>query len=607
MNTFWQHISTRSQTRLLPVLVCLCLVGCGSRSERVRPGKDAPVVELSIYEKDRRVQRGEKAEAAEAEKKRLAAEQMAAEQKKKDAAEAEEQRRAAEQMAAEQKKKDAAAAADRQRQAFEQLNELPDAVSLVDGIPIGIGGQKTLPVSIGNVSVDDLAGFEIALAKPENSGLQIVKSEADGDRSWTIEATVKRGLDEEGKKVTLATIYQVEGDGESTDGELVIKPASPSVADLKEYTLLLRSALLLSATSPQQSQERIVKQINLVEATRGQSDSVTMVKNQNTTEIGLGVPSIFTSDSGKKALGINDLNIAIEVVSPCALDGQIQETTIAVTEEMEEPGQSEGSKRYHVPIYENDLIQFYLVLDAQFEKNILGGRLLQEVDPKLPPDRVAALNDIHRSVLLLSDDKKFEQAKKKQIYIWKRVFEKLCDYASYPAWSTASGQEFSKYVQQQLFFADQDVLKQVLKERDVGSIDALLQGVAAEISRAIKMVPKTYPALLGAGRPTGVTIRKQADQLNRDQNAAAQEAMQKSFRGFIKRLFEVCVEEYNKTMDEQREKVKTLVEMQTKIQVKNIYTDAFHDGERYEIVLVDENAKPAGNSGHGKQNAATLD
>ena len=390
MNTFWQHISTRSQIRLLPVLVCLCLVGCGSRSERVRPGKDTPVVELSIYEKDRRVQRGKKAEAAEAEKKRLAAERMAAEQKKKDAAEAEEKRRAAEQMAAEQKKKGAAAAAERQRQAFEQLNELPDAVSLFDGIPVGIGGQ-TLPVSIGNVSVDELADFEIALAKPKNSGLQIVKSEADGDRLWIIEAIVNRGLDEEGKKLTLATIYQVEGDGKFTDGELVIKPASPSVADLREYTLLLRSALLLSATNPQQSQERSIKQINLLEATRGQSDSVTMVNNQNTAEIGLGVPPILASDSGKQTLSIDDLKMDIEVVSPCAPDGQAQETTIAVTEEMEEPGQPEGSKRYRIPILVSELIDFPLTLDAQFEKNILGSRLLWEVNPKLPPDRAVTL------------------------------------------------------------------------------------------------------------------------------------------------------------------------------------------------------------------------
>ena len=391
MNTFWQHMSTRSQTRLVPVLVSLCLVGCGSRSERVRPGKDAPVVELSIYEKDRRVQRGKKAEAAEAEEQRLAAKQMAAEQKKKDAAEAEKKRLVAEEMAAEQKKKDAAAAAGSQDQAFEQLNELPDAVSLVDGIPVGLGGQKTLPVSIGDVSVDELADFEIALAKPENSGLQIVKSEADGDRSWTIEATVQPGLDEERKKVTLATIYQVGGDGKSTDGELVIKPASPSVADLREYKLLLRSALLLSATNPQQSQERSIKQINLLEATRGQSDSVTMVNNQNTAEIGLGVPPIFTDDLGKQTLSIDDLNIAIEVISPYALDGQKQENTIAVTEEMEEPGQPEGSKRYRIPILESELSNFSLTLDAQFEKNILAGRLWWDLNQQLSPEQLTRL------------------------------------------------------------------------------------------------------------------------------------------------------------------------------------------------------------------------
>ena len=60
-------------------------------------------------------------------------------------------------------------------------------------------------------------------------------------------------------------------------------------------------------------------------------------------------------------------------------------------------------------------------------------------------------------------------------------------------------------------------------------------------------------------------------------------------------------------MDEQREKLKPLLTMQTKIQVKKIHTDAWHDGKRYEIVLVDENAEPLSERGQGKQNSATLD
>ena len=607
MSTFQQHISTRSQARLLPVLVSLCLVGCGSRSERVRPSKDAPVVELSIYEKDRRVQRGEKAEAAAAEEKRRAAERMAVEQKKKDAAEAERKRLATEQMAAEQKKRNAAATADRQRQAFEQLNELPDAVSLVDGIPVGLGGQKTLPVSIGNVSIDELVDFEIALAKPENSGLQIVESEADGDRSWAIEATVKRGLDEGGNKVILATICQVERDGESTDGELVIEAASPRVADLREYKLLLRSALLLSATPPQEPQERSIKQINLVEATRGQSESVTMVNNQNTAEIGLGVPPVFTDDLGKQTLSIDDLNIAIEVVSPCALNGQKGETTTAVTEKLEVSDHPDGDKRYQVPIFENDLIRFFLTLDAQFEKNILGGRLLWEVNPKLPPDRAPALKNSHQSVLLVSDDKKFEQAKKRQIANWKSGFDKLCDYGSYPKAATASPQAFSTYVQQQLSFVYPDVLQQVLRERNESSMDGLLLKVAAEISEAISLVNITASAESAIGLATRTRITKTTQQLQTEWTTAGQQVFERSYVPLLKSLFIVSVEKHSKTMDEQRAKLILLGRAPTKIHLKKIRTDAFHDGERYEIVLVDENAKPAGNSGHGKQNAATLD
>ena len=607
MNTFWQHVSTRSQARLLPVLVCLCLVGCGSRSERVRPGRDAPVIELSISEKDRRVQLAKKVKAAAAEEKRRAVEQMKAEQKKKEEAEVERNRRAAEQMKAEQTKKDAAAAAGRQDQAFEQLNELPDAVSLVEGSPVGLGGQKTLPVLIGNVAIDELADFEIALAKPKNSGLQIVKSEADGDRSWTIEATVKRGLDEEGKKVTLATVYQVEGDGESTAGALVIKPASPSVADLREYKLLLRSALLLSATNPQQSQERSIKQINLVEATQGQRDSVRYGQSQSTTNIGLGVPKLLASDSGKQTLSIDDLNIAIEVVSPCALNGQAQETTIAVTEKMEAPDRSAGSKRYRVGILENKLIRFFLTFDAAFERNILGCRLWWEVNPKLTSDQIKKLANQYQSVLLANGEDNFERQKKKRIATWKKVFDDLCNYGSYPAAATASAQAFSTYVQQQLSFVDQDVVNRAVKDRKVESVDNLFQDVAVDISKSINKVATTYQPTTFSGRPIGSVINKPSQQLKRERIDAAGQAMQRSFVGFITRLYDVAVEQYNKDMDEKREELMPLLTMQTKIQVKKIYTDAFHNGERYEIVLVDENAKPTGNSGHGKQNSATLD
>ena len=102
-------------------------------------------------------------------------------------------------------------------------------------------------------------------------------------------------------------------------------------------------------------------------------------------------------------------------------------------------------------------------------------------------------------------------------------------------------------------------------------------------------------------------LNKTSQQLKIEWAAAAQEAMKTSFIGFIERLFKVCVEKYNKTMDEQREKLKPLRTIQTKIQVKKIHTEAWHGDKRYEIVLVDENAKSSGEGGHGKQNAATLD
>ena len=109
---------------------------------------------------------------------------------------------------------------------------------------------------------------------------------------------------------------------------------------MREYKLLLRSALLLFAKepkginkavageseekteaeeekSPKRQQIKLPKQINLVEATRGQNDSVKIVNNQNTAEIGLGVPQILMSDSGKPTLSIDDLRINIEVISPC--------------------------------------------------------------------------------------------------------------------------------------------------------------------------------------------------------------------------------------------------------------------------------------------------
>ena len=297
----------------------------------------------------------------------LAAERMVAKQKEKDDAEAHKKPRDAEQVAAGKKEKNAAAAADRQRQAIEQLDELPAAISLGKGIPVGLDDQKMLPVSIGNVAIDDLVDFELALAAPKDSGLNIVKGEADGDRSWVIEAMVV-DLDAGKKQKTLAEIYFKKGDGEAAESELVIEPASAGVAKLREYKLLLRSALLLSATRPQEPQEQSIKQISLVAAVRGQSGSLITVKNQNTVEIELGVPRFLWSESANQTLVIDDLDIAIEVVAPCALNGQAQETTIAVTEKTEVPDQPAGDNRYRVPIFKHELFAIYLTLDAQLEK-----------------------------------------------------------------------------------------------------------------------------------------------------------------------------------------------------------------------------------------------
>ena len=207
----------------------------------------------------------------------------------------------------------------------------------------------------------------------------------------------------------------------------------------------------------------------------------------------------------------------------------------------------------------------------------------------------------------IKDEDIYEKAKSKQVTAWKKVFDELCNYGSYPAAATASAQTFSIYMRQQLSFVDQDVVNRVVKEREVGSIDELLQGVAEEISKSINKVATTYQPTTLSGRPAGVVIKKPSQQLKRERNAAAKQAMERSFTGFLQRLFEGVKEKYNKTMDERREELMPLLTMQTKIQVKKIYTDAFHNGDRYEIVLVDENAKPAGNSGQGKQNAVTLD
>ncbi|MGI9460270.1 MAG: hypothetical protein ACR2NF_09750, partial [Pirellulales bacterium] len=438
------------------------------------------------------------------EENRVAAEQMAAEQKKEKEAEDKRKRLDAEQKAAEKEKVAAAAAADRQRQAFKQLSELPDAVSLNQGIPAGLDDQKTVSVPIGDVAIDELAGFKLALAKPKNSGLQLVESKSDGDRSWSIEAMVP-DLDDGKKQKTLAKIYLKKGDGEAAERELVIEPASAGVAKLREYKLLLRSALLLFAKEPkginkadadkggskpraekdkpQKSEQiKLQKQINLVETTRGQRDSVRYGQSQSTTNIGLGVPKFLASDSGKQTLSIDDLNIAIEVVSPCALNGQAQETTIAVTEKMKAPDHSAGDKRYRVGIFENKLIRFFLTLDAAFERNILGCRLCWDVNPKLTSDQIKKLKNQYQSVLLAKDEDNFERAKKIKIVVWKKVFDELCNYGSYPAAATASAQAFSTYMQQQLSFVDPDVLQQVLQERNEKSIDALLRVVAGHIS-----------------------------------------------------------------------------------------------------------------------------
>ena len=588
MNTFWQHISTRSQTRLLPVLVCLCLVGCGSRSERVRPGKDAPVVELSIYEKDRRVQRGEKAEAAEAEKKRFGAEQMAAEQKKKDAAEAEKKRRAAEEMAAEQKKKDAAAAAGSQDQAFEQLNELPDSVSLVDGIPVGLGGQKTLPVSISNVSVDELADFEIALATPRNSGLQIVKSEADGDRSWTIEATVKRGLDEEGKKVTLATVYQVEGDGESTDGELVIKPASPSVADLREYKLLLRSALLLSATRPEDLDEHVSRQINLIRPGRAESGVVSLGEKKK-IQLVFGVPAVLWQvDSTNEALGFDELGFTIEVVSPYALEGRVEETLISLPQEMSQRDARTGSLIYDVPLLQTNLItcSVDIMLVPDLGKGLTAGVIWET--------HAGQQMQVGIRQALIEDDEDFRRAKENSRNQLNEICEKICNINRCTVHEDVWKQQIEKEIRSSLgdpflrqYFANQPIPLAIL-------LDRTAQRVVNEFDK-IKF--------LGIFDELGDLQRQQLALKN------CQMWWPASFSQPIQQLFGAGWQEYKQLVNAQRELLRPLVHAGVTVRIQKMWSTAIDSrtGTEYEIVLVDEHAKPAGNSGHGKQNAATLD
>ncbi|MGI9459730.1 MAG: hypothetical protein ACR2NF_07015, partial [Pirellulales bacterium] len=559
-----------------------------------------------------------KKEEGEAEEQRLAAEQMAAEQKKKDAAKAEEKRLAAEQMAAEQKKKDAAAALGRQHRAFEQLSKLPGAVSLNKGLPnLGLGAQETSPVSIGDVAIDELVDFEIALAKPKNSSMELVKSEADGDRSWVIEVT-EDSLDEKNVKKTLAEIYFKKGDGETPTSELIIKPASVGVAKSREYKLLLRSALLLFAKEPEgikkavadnsetksgakkdelpkQKQIQLPKQINLVEATRGQSDSVTIAKNQNTAEIGLGVPQILMSDSGNQTLSIDDLRMEIEVISPCTLGGDKQETSISVTNEMEVGEQPEDRKAYSVPLLKANVsgtkkeVRYVLNLFAQFDKDELGCKMLPELFKFSSLEKKLFYERFDFFVNTFGNNEQFENKKKQQKNRTKVSLNTLLSVKGFVTAGTNIPDVIAK-------ICGVEVRDEVLNELQIKDFDVHLKNIYTEMEQRARRVPKMTQRLQN-GKKFGSEIPN--PNLPKEQQIAMLSVLQQKFHPLIKRILSVWEGKYDQKMDEWRNSILPLVDKPTTIQVKKIHTEAFHDGEQYEIVLVDENVKPA--SGQSKR------
>ena len=582
------------------------------------PSGDKPLItDAKIKEHEQKQQ-----EEVAKEEERLADEQMAADQKKENAAEAEKKRLAAERMAADQEKKDAASAANRQRLAFEQLVNLPDAVSLVKGIEsTSVSEPQTVPILIGRLAIDLLVDFELALATPKGAELKLVESEADGNRSWVIETMVS-DLDAGKKQKTLAEIYFKKGDSKEVKNELFIQPASTDVAKLKEYKFLLRSALLLFAKepkginkavadkggkkprsekekSPKRKQIKLPKQINLVEATRGQSDSVIIVKNQNTVDIGLGVPQILMSDSGNQTLSIDDLITDIEVISPCTLGGDTQETSISVKHEMEVGEQPEDRKAYSVPLLKGKgfgpkkEILYVLKLFVEFGENQLGCNMKPELVNFASFEKQLFERDFQSFVTKFGDDKKFKKEKDKQIKIQEVALRKL-----YLLKIVGSQQNNICVLLRS--HVEKGVLDDVFAERSIKNFEDWFQNnVLGEIKEAVRGVPETIQQFSKSGAAVGIPQRN--PQLEHLREIAANGVLSKNLKPLIESIINKAKQKYDQRMNEWRNSILPLVNEPTKIRVKKIHTEAFHDGEQYQIVLVDENAEQVpGKSGSTK-------
>ena len=228
------------------------------------------------------------------------------------------------------------------------------------------------------------------------------------------------------------------------------------------------------------------------------------------------------------------------------------------------------------------------------------------MNAQLPPEDSIELKNIFQA-LLAGDADKFEKAEMKQIATWKNVIGQLCKFGNYPDHAADSPKSFVAYVKRQLSFVDSDVLQQVLQEFNERSADDLLLKVAAKISGALESVPTTFQRKNPMGQKLGPPMTKTTQQLQTDWTRAGQQVFDSSYKPFLNKLFIVHLAKYSKTMDGAWAKLKPLGQTLTKIHVKKIQTDAWHDGKRYEIVLVDENAEPFVDSGQRKQNSARLD
>ena len=542
------------------------------------------VSEIQKYEE-------KKKDAAVVGGKRIAAEQMAVEQKKKDAAVVEGKRIAAEQMAAEQKKKDAAAALERQRQAFEQLARLPSAVSLNSGMPVGLSEQKTLPVSIGNVAVDELVDFDLALAAPKDSQLKLIENESGESRSWCIKVTAKADLDGKEGKVNLATIYQVEGDGEAAQDDLFIEPTSLGVADMREFQLLSRSALLFSATNPQDRDDRVSRQVNLIRPGRAESGRLRL-EDKKKIELGLGVPVVLSRvDSTNKSLGCDEMGLTVEVISPCDLDGQVTETSFRMSEEMRQVDAATGSAIYDVQFLKTDVISCFVhvVFNPDFPR-ILTVNLVQKsaADPRMKVGLRQAV---------IEDEKTFKRGKMNS---WTQLNQKcksICDINNCTVHEDVWKSQIESSIRRSL--GDRFVNQYFAKQATPLSVS--LKKTADKVVSEFKRTPITrqdgLPLILSNAERQGIALNNCLGWWGSD------------FQDPMRDLFKAAWREYEQSVDALRERLRPLVRDGVTVRVNKVSSTAVcsASGTKYEIVLVDENTELSLDSDQEKQNSVRLD